>query len=96
MPFFLLNELPTKVNEPYLLETTGFEVPVKRLRPSSVSRNIVHRTRVATREGQFLAYVDRGIIRRKHCWTFQEEWVERSPLWNMVDSRHERHRIKMW
>ena len=95
MPFFLLNELPTKVNEPHLLETTGFEAPVNRLRPSPVSRNMVHRTRVATREGQLLAYVDRGIIRREHCWTFLEEWVERSPLRKMVDSRHERHRIIM-
>ena len=40
LPFFLLNELPTKVNEPHLRETTGFEVPVNRLCPSPVGRNI--------------------------------------------------------
>ena len=73
MPFFLLNELPTKVNKPHLFEAIGFETPVNRHHPSPVSRNMVHRTRVATREGQLLAYVDRGIIRRKHCWTFQED-----------------------
>ena len=73
MPFFLLNELPTKVNKPHLFEAIGFETPVNRHRPSPVSRNMVRRTRVATREGQLLAYVDRGIMRREHCWTFLEE-----------------------
>ena len=67
MPFFFLNELPTKVNEPHLLETTGFEAPVNRLGPSPDRRNMVRRTRVATREGQLLAYVDIGIMRREHC-----------------------------
>ena len=73
MPFFLLNDLPTKVNKPNLFEIIGFETPVNRHRPSPVSRNMVHRTRVATREGQWLDYVDSGIIRREHCWTFLEE-----------------------
>ena len=74
MLFFLLNELPTKVNNPHLFEAIiGFETPVNHHRPSPVSRNMVRRTRVATREGQLLAYVDRGIMRREHCWTFLEE-----------------------